>query len=149
VSSAIKTLTTGITEGLQEAHVFSDTDTNKMVVSFASDVFRCPDGSYSSSQSFREVQSISDWFIVLFILAAIVFTITINSYWTILLSIFRSVKNVLSKQDQARSDLQGIINRLDGVSRFSFSVKSPPSQEGSPSDTSVSSTNSTSWGLWL
>jgi hypothetical protein len=61
VSSAIKTLSTGITEGLQEAHVFSDTDINRMVVSFASEVFRCPDGSYFSSQSFREVQSISDW----------------------------------------------------------------------------------------
>jgi hypothetical protein len=80
VSSAIKTLSTGITEGLQEAHVFSDMDTNRMVVSFASDIFRCPDGSYSSSQSFREIQSISDWFILLFILAAIVFTIVINSY---------------------------------------------------------------------
>jgi hypothetical protein len=89
VSSTIKTLTTGITEGLQEAHVFSVTDTNRSVVSFASEVFRCPDGSYSSSQSFREVQSISDWFILLFIFEAIVFTITINSYWRILLSIFR------------------------------------------------------------
>jgi hypothetical protein len=36
VSSAIKTLSIGVTEGLQEAHVLSDTDTNKTVVSFAS-----------------------------------------------------------------------------------------------------------------
>jgi hypothetical protein len=55
---------------------------------------------------------------------------------------------VLSKQDQARSDLQGIINRLDCISRFSFSVKSPPSQKGSPSNSSVPSSNSTSWELW-
>jgi hypothetical protein len=148
VSSAIKILSTGITEGLQEAHMFSVTDTNRTVVSFASEVFRCPDGSYSSSQSFGEVQSISEWFILLFILAVIVFTITINSYWPILLSIFRSIKNVLSKQKQANSNLQGVINRLDHVSRFSFSVKSPPSQEGSSSTSSVPSANSTSWGLW-
>jgi hypothetical protein len=80
LSSAIKTLSTGITEGLQERQVLNDTITNKTVVSFGSDVFRCPDGSYSSAQSFKEIQSISDWFILLFALAAIVFTIMINSY---------------------------------------------------------------------
>jgi hypothetical protein len=35
--------------------VFSDSETNKTVVSFIPEVFRCPDGTYSSSQSFREV----------------------------------------------------------------------------------------------
>jgi hypothetical protein len=128
--------------------VFSDTDTNKTVVSFASEVFRCPDGSYSSSQSFREVQSISDWFILLFILAAIVFTIVINSYWPILLSMFRSLKNVLIKLDQTCADMKDVVKKLDGLTRISFSVKSPPSQDGYPSNASAFSASSSTWGLW-
>jgi hypothetical protein len=111
-------------------------------------VFRCPDGTYSSSKSFREVQSILDWFILLFILAAFVFTIVINSYWPILLSMFRSIKNVLKKQDQTCADMKDVVKKLDGLTRISFSVKSPPSQDGSPSDALVSSASSSSWGLW-
>jgi hypothetical protein len=95
-------------------------------------VFRCPDGSYSSSQSFREIQSISGWFIILFVLAAIVFTVVINSYWPIVLSMFRSLKNVLIKQDQTCADMKDVVRKLDGLTRTSFSVKSPPSQGISP-----------------
>jgi hypothetical protein len=61
LSFATKTLSTGITESLQEAQVFNDTVTNKTVVSFASEEFRCPEDSYSSTQSFKEIQSILDF----------------------------------------------------------------------------------------
>jgi hypothetical protein len=84
----------------------------------------------------------------LFILAAIVFTITINSYWPILLSMFCSPKNVLIKQDQTCADMKDVVKKLDGLTRISFSVKSSPSQDGSPSDASASSVSSSTWGLW-
>jgi hypothetical protein len=119
VSSAVKTLSSSVTTGLQEAYVFNDTGANNTVVSFETDVLRCLDGSYSSSQSFREVQSISDWFIILFVLATFIFTVVINSYWLILLSMFRSLKNVLMKQDQTCSDLKDVIGKLDGLTRIS------------------------------
>jgi hypothetical protein len=141
LSSAIKTLSTGITEVLQEAQVFNDTVTNKTVVSFASMVLILLLNHLRKFNQFR----IGSFF---FLCLQHVFTVVINSYRPILLSMFRSLKNVLIKQNQTCEDMKNVVNMLDGLTHIPFSVKSPPSWDRSPSNASASSASSSTWGLW-
>jgi hypothetical protein len=50
-----------------------------------------------SSQIYREVTKIPGWSIPIAILCALVFIIIINSYWTMFISMFRSLKQILSE----------------------------------------------------
>jgi hypothetical protein len=76
---------------LIEGDHFIDNEANKTVVTYVPDVFKCPN-SYMSSQIYKEVTKILGWSIPIAILCALVFTIIINSYWTMLISMFRSLK---------------------------------------------------------
>jgi hypothetical protein len=71
-------------------------DINKTVVTYVLDVFKCPDG-YISSQIYKEVVKIPGWSIPIAILSALVFTIIINSFWPMLISMFHSLKRILSE----------------------------------------------------
>jgi hypothetical protein len=77
---------------LIEGDQFSDV--NNTVVTCVPDVFKCPDG-YMSSQIYKEVIKIPGWPIPIAILCALVFTLVINSYWPMLISIFRSLNRIL------------------------------------------------------
>jgi hypothetical protein len=76
---------------LIEGDYFTDDDVNKTIVTYVPDVFKCPDG-YISSQIYKEVIKIPGWSIPITILCAILFTIIINSYWPMLISMFRNLK---------------------------------------------------------
>jgi hypothetical protein len=77
---------------LIEGDQFSDV--NNTVVTYVPDVFKCPDG-YMSSQIYKEVTKIPGWSIPIAILCALDFTIIINSYWPMLISMFQSLNRIL------------------------------------------------------
>jgi hypothetical protein len=77
---------------LVEGDKFSDV--NNTVITYVLDVFKCPDG-YMSSKIYKEVTKIPCWSIPIAILSALVFTIIINSYWPMLISMFRSLNRIL------------------------------------------------------
>jgi hypothetical protein len=71
-------------------------EANKTIVTYVPDVLKCPDG-YMSSQIYKEVIKMPGWSIPIAILCAIVFTIIINSYWPMLISMFRYLQKILSE----------------------------------------------------
>jgi hypothetical protein len=50
-----------------------------------------------SSQIYKEVVKVPSWAVPLEILCALIFTIIINSYWPMLISMFRSLKRILAE----------------------------------------------------
>jgi hypothetical protein len=81
---------------LIEGDYFADNEANKTIVTYVLDVIKCLDG-YMSSQIYKEVIKIPGWSILIAILCSIVFTIIINSYWTMLISMFRYLRKILSE----------------------------------------------------
>jgi hypothetical protein len=81
---------------LIEGNQFIGNEVNKTVVTYVLNVFKCPD-CYMSTQIYKEVIKIPGWSIPIAILSALVFTIIINSYWPMLISMFRSLKRILSE----------------------------------------------------
>jgi hypothetical protein len=90
----VEVVSNGLSE-LIEGDYFTDNEVNKTIVTYIPDVFKCPDG-YMSSQTYKEVIKMPGWSIPLAILCAIVFTIIINSYCPMLISMFCYLKKILS-----------------------------------------------------
>jgi hypothetical protein len=112
------------------------TDINKTVVTYVLDVFKCPDG-YMSSQIYKEVTKIPGWSIPIAILCALIFTIIINSYWPMLISMFRILRETLGIA-KAVEKIQD--NQEHGVELISIlsAKQSSVSKPTTSSDTPVS-----------
>jgi hypothetical protein len=96
------TLTTSLNlirkaKGLEEATRLSDE--SKQYFSFSGEVFKC-NGYFSKDKIFEEIQPKFWWIIVVGLILAVVFTIVLSSYWPILISIYRSLKDLLSKKEE-------------------------------------------------
>jgi hypothetical protein len=132
---AISNAYSELIEGVQ----FSDI--NKTVVTYVLDVFKFPDG-YMSSQIYKEVTKIPGWSIPIDILCASVFTIIINSYWPMLISMFRSLNRILRETLGIAEAVEKIQdNQEHGVELLSIlSAKQPSvSKPSTSSDSSDSS----------
>jgi hypothetical protein len=82
-------------KGLEEVVQLSDD--SKEYFSFSGEVFKC-NGYFSKNKIFEEVKP-NLWWIILGLILAVVFTIVINN-WPILISIYRSLKDLLSKKEE-------------------------------------------------
>jgi hypothetical protein len=75
-------------------------DDSKQYFSFSGEVFIC-NGYYSKDKIFEEIQPNLWWIILVGLILAVVFTIVLNSYWLILISVYRSLKDLLSRKEDA------------------------------------------------
>jgi hypothetical protein len=62
-------------------------------------MFNC-NGYFSKDKILEEVKPNLWWIILVGLILAVVFTIVLNSYWPILISIYRSLKDLLSKKEE-------------------------------------------------
>jgi hypothetical protein len=115
-------------------------DINKTVVTYVRDLFKCRDG-YMSSQIYKEVTKIPGWSIPIAILRALVFTIIINSYWPMLISMFRSLKRILRETlgiartvEKIQDNQEHSVELINILSAKQYSV----SKSTSSSDASIS-----------
>jgi hypothetical protein len=128
---------------LIEGDHFLDKEVNKTFVTDVLDVFKFPDG-YMSTQIYKEVVKVPGCLIPVAILCTLVFAKVINSYWPLLISMFRSLKQILSEtlgiaktvdkiQDNQEHGIE-LINMLtakqSSVSRRTFSPNLSISSSG-------------------
>jgi hypothetical protein len=126
-------------------------DINKTVVTYVPDVFKCPDG-YMSSQIYKEVIKVPGWAVPLAILCALVFTIIINSYWTMLISMFHSLKRILSETlgiaktvEKIQDNQEHGVELLNILSSKQSSVSKPTTSSDS---SSISRKSDNQYCLW-
>jgi hypothetical protein len=126
-------------------------DVNKTVVTYVPDVFKCPDG-YMSSQIYKEVVKVPSWAVPLAILSALIFTIIINSYWPMLISMFHSLKRILAEMLGIAKTVEKIQdNQEHGVELLNIlSTKQPSVSKSTTSSdpSSVSKKSDSPYCLW-
>jgi hypothetical protein len=101
-TSQLLTLTTSLdlvkkAKGLEEAIQLSD-DT-KQYFSFSGEMFKC-NGYFSRDKIFEEIKPNLWWIILVGLILAILFTVILNSFWPILISIYKGLKDLLSKKEE-------------------------------------------------
>jgi hypothetical protein len=131
----VAVVSNGLSE-LIEGDYFTDDEVNKIIVIYVLDVFKCPDG-YMSSQIYKEVIKLPGWSFPIAILCAIVFTIIINSYWPMLISMIRYLKKILQTVDIARGVEKFQDNQKRGVELINMLSKQPPGPKPAASSDST------------
>jgi hypothetical protein len=106
-----------------------------------------------SSQIYKELIKMPGWSIPISILCVIVFTIIINSYWPILISMFRSLRRLLNEMMGIAKTVEKIQdNQEHGVELINMLTKQPPgSKPAASSDATTSSSSKKSdsnYSLW-
>jgi uncharacterized membrane protein YvlD (DUF360 family) len=105
-----------------------------------------------SSQIYKEVIKMPGWSIPIAILCAIIFTIIINSYWHMLISMFHYLKKILSETVDIAKGVEKIQdNQEHGIELINMLTKQPPgSKPAAPSDSTFSSSkkSDSNYCLW-
>jgi hypothetical protein len=117
LKSQLLTLTTTLglvkkAKGLEEDIQLSDY--SKQYFSFSGEVFKCS-GYFSRDKIFEEVKPNLWWIILVGLFLAVIFTIVLNSYWPILLSIYKSLKDLLSKKEETTKKMTLTIAEAESV----------------------------------
>jgi hypothetical protein len=103
LTSQLLTLTTSLglvkkAKGLEEAIQLSDE--SKQYFSFSEEIFKYND-YFSIDKIFEEVKQNLWWVILVGLILAVIFTVVLNSYWSILILIYKSLKDLLSRKEDA------------------------------------------------
>jgi hypothetical protein len=86
------TLGFGAKKFLTELKVFFDGE--QEIHSFTGDIFKC-NAFYNQTHIYQDQDYKTGWFIIFGILLAVVFTLVLNSYWPILLSMYNTPKKLV------------------------------------------------------
>jgi hypothetical protein len=86
----------------------------KEYFSFSGEVFKC-NAYFSRDKIFEEVKPNLWWIILVGLILAVIFTIVLNSYWPILISIYRSLKDLLSKKEETSKKMILMVAQVESV----------------------------------
>jgi hypothetical protein len=111
-------------KALVEAERFLDGD--KQVFSFQGNVLKC-DGFFSHEQLYKDVAKNLTWIVIVGLILAVVFTIVLNSYWPILISMYNALKKLV------RQGKEGSKNQIQLI-QFQGSQSSKEEEEEEESE---------------